>query len=175
MVQGQLQRLPTGACTYVCASPTLTGPLPFSNSLTLSFTHNYHYHYRYHLQPAAAQASAFESSKGVGSDLLDSLTSATAAGEDDKDSEDDSDLEEGKAGVSAQPHREVFIDIHDDDDLGDDRIDPHLLKLMLRERPELANLLYDCAEEEGLLDVAVAMAENGEGDEPSIHAEEEEE
>ena len=45
----------------------------------------------------------------------------------------------------------VIVDIHDDDDLGDDRLDPVALRQLLVEKPELATLLYNCADEAGLL------------------------
>ena len=138
------------------------------------------------MQPPAVKATAFEASHGVGSNLLDSLTKGADSDHDDDDNADDDDDANAAAaeGGDGVPLREVAIDIHDDDDLGDDRIDPSQLRSLLRASPALANLLYDCAVDEGLLDTGNGEAveaefadalEEKEGDEPSFVAEADEE
>ena len=44
----------------------------------------------------------------------------------------------------------VLLDIQDDDDLGDDRIQPVLLRQLLHQEPDLAKMLYTIAKQSGL-------------------------
>ena len=44
----------------------------------------------------------------------------------------------------------VVVDIEDDADLGDDRIKPSALRVLLQNRPDIASLLHACVLEEGL-------------------------
>lgn len=46
--------------------------------------------------------------------------------------------------------KRVIIDIDDDADLGDERIKPSALRLLLQNRPDIASLLHACVLEEGL-------------------------
>jgi hypothetical protein len=45
----------------------------------------------------------------------------------------------------------VAVHIEDDDDLGDERIQPGALRRLLQARPDLSVLLLNCLEEENLL------------------------
>lgn len=47
----------------------------------------------------------------------------------------------------------VTVRIKDSDNLGDDRIQPSVLRKLLQHKPELAQLLFDCIVDEGLNDV----------------------
>ena len=87
-------------------------------------------------------------SSNGGSTLLESMVNSSD--ETDRNSDDEEDEEEDDKRQQQQ-QRQVIVDIHDDDDLGDDRIRPILLRKLLQTNLNLANLLYDCAEEEGLL------------------------
>lgn len=53
----------------------------------------------------------------------------------------------GSGGGAA---RRIIVDIDDDADLGDDRIKPSALRLLLQNRPDIASLLHACVLEEGL-------------------------
>ena len=64
--------------------------------------------------------------------------------------EEEDDAKKGH-GQEKEAGRSGIVDIHDDDDVGDERIDPAMLRELLVERPDLAQLLYDQAEEAGLL------------------------
>ena len=50
-----------------------------------------------------------------------------------------------------EAHRKVIVDIYDEEDLGDDRLTPETLRLLLESRQDLAIMLYECAIEEGLV------------------------
>ena len=54
----------------------------------------------------------------------------------------------------------VIVRIRDTDNLGDERIKPTVLRKLLQLKPDLAQLLFDCVEEEGLNDFDDAHSEN---------------
>ena len=54
----------------------------------------------------------------------------------------------------------VTVRIRDSDNLGDDRIQPIVLRKLLQHKPELAQLLFDCIVDEGLNDVDDGDSEN---------------
>lgn len=114
----------------------------------------------YLLGEAVTHASFTVGSSGDGraAILLDSITNPqkmAPVAADERNGEDDETNGDKKI---AQPH--VVIDIHDDDDVGDARIEPALLRSLLQERQDLALLLYDCAVDAGLL----SNEEKGEGE-----------
>lgn len=85
---------------------------------------------------------------------MDHLTgggrSGAGEGVAEGEEEEEDDAEKGH-GHEKEAGRTVIVDIHDDDDVGDERIDPAMLRELLMERPDLAQLLYDQAEDAGLL------------------------
>jgi len=86
-----------------------------------------------------------------GSSFLDHLAGAGTAGAK-ADGEGSGDDESTGNAADDENQRQIIVDIHDDDDVGDERINPALLRQLLLEKPELARLLYEQAEEAGLLD-----------------------
>ena len=130
--------------------------------------------YRDYLKPISEQDSSFvtggQGNKIQGSALLNSLTAAASI--DRTDTDDDDDDDDNNTTGNKITHREVIIDIHDDDDLGDDRLDPVQMRHLLHKDPELANLLYDIAEEEGLLqDDDDVVVDNSANTDPDIISE----
>jgi len=90
----------------------------------------------------------------VGSSLFGHLVGPPASSDptEDADGSDDNDNDASKGNTAdGDNQRHIIIDIHDDDDVGDERISPALLRQLLLERPDLARLLYNQAEEAGLL------------------------
>lgn len=53
------------------------------------------------------------------------------------------------AGVKNTPN--IILEIEDEDDLGDDRINAHDLKRLLKSRPDLAVMLYECMLESNIV------------------------
>lgn len=44
----------------------------------------------------------------------------------------------------------VNLEVGDYDDLGDDRIKPSQLRILLQKRPDIASLLHSCLKDEGI-------------------------
>jgi hypothetical protein len=117
--------------------------------------------YRDYLNTNTAAPSSFMSGGANSSMLLDTMTggseaasrartASAAVGDDEKLGAGES-AEVVDGAVQTRGLQRILIDVHDDEDLGDDRIDPALLRQLLQERQDLAHLLYDCAIDAGLI------------------------
>jgi len=69
-------------------------------------------------------------------------------GEDENGDDDEMGVH---SSSNNQPTLQVDIMIEDDDELGDDRIDPRKLRRLLEKRPDLAVMLYVCSPSFNLL------------------------
>ena len=101
-------------------------------------------HIDYLKRPTTDDTAFVTGGKVSGSGVLNSLTQTV-----EKDSYKDSDSD-SVDGQQPGAHRKVIVDIYDEEDLGDDRLTPETLRLLLESRQDLAIMLYECAIEEGL-------------------------
>ncbi len=130
--------------------------------------------YRDYLNSNTGTQSSFMSSGANSSMLLDTMTSGSETATPARTSSaaaavDDENVTDGRA-ATARGLQRILIDVHDDDDLGDDRIDPALLRQLLQERQDLAHLLYGCAADAGLIQTEALdeSKELGSTDEPDM-------
>jgi hypothetical protein len=105
----------------------------------------------------APVAPTFNSSSSKASSMLNKLItrskdalSSSGLNASRLDERDAASAGLGLGGVGGGAARRIIVDIDDDADLGDDRIKPSALRLLLQNRPDIASLLHACVLEEGL-------------------------
>jgi hypothetical protein len=105
----------------------------------------------------APVAPTFNSSSSKASSMLNKLItrskdalSSSGLNASRLDERDAASAGLGLGSVGGGAARRIIVDIDDDADLGDDRIKPSALRLLLQNRPDMASLLHACVLEEGL-------------------------